>query len=67
MRQGRLFPNPLPDVSDEEVIDAFRIALQRGGKLSRLAELYLGTICAEHLLEELRGQGLEVFRRPLGE
>lgn len=67
MRQPYLFPDPRPEVTDEEVVDAFRIAVQRGGKLPRLAELYLSTICAEHLVEELRQQGLDVVRRPLGE
>jgi hypothetical protein len=66
MRQARLFPDPRADVSDEEVVAAFRVAIQRGGRLPRLAELYLGTVCAEHLVEELRGQGLDVVRRPLG-
>jgi hypothetical protein len=47
------------------VIHAFRIAIERGGRLPRLAELYLGTICAEHLVRELRGQGLEIVRRAL--
>jgi hypothetical protein len=65
MRQGSFFPDPRPDVTDEEVIHAFRIAIERGGRLPRLAELYLGTICAEHLVRELRGQGLEIVRRAL--
>jgi hypothetical protein len=65
-RQGSFFPDPRPDVTDEEVIHAFRIAIQRGGRLPRLAELYLGTVCAEHLVRELREQGLEVVRQPLG-
>ena len=67
MRQARLFPDPRPDLTDEEAVAAVRAAIERGGSLSRLAELYLATLCAEHLLRELRGQGLQVVRRPLGE
>ncbi len=62
MHQGRLFPDPLPEATDEEVVAAFRVAIERGGRLPRLAELYLNTICAEHLIEVLRGQGLEIVR-----
>ncbi len=66
MRQARRFPDPRPDLTDEEVVAAVRAAIERGGNLSRLAELYLATLCAGHLLRE-RGQGLEVVRRPLGD
>ncbi len=62
MHQGRLFPDPSPEATDEEVVAAFRVAIERGGRLPRLAELYLNTICAEHLIEVLRGQGLEIVR-----
>ena len=63
MRQGRLFPDPRPDLTDDEIIAAIRAAIDSGGRLSRPAELYLSAICAEHLVLELRGQGLEIVRR----
>lgn len=63
MEQGGLFPNQLPEATDEEVVAAFRVAIERGGRLPRLAELYLNTVCAEHLVEVLREQGLEFVRR----
>ncbi len=62
MDQRSLFPDPRPQVTDDEVVAAFRIAIARGGRLPRLAELYLSTVCAEHLVDELRGAGLEVVR-----
>ena len=62
MEQGRLFPDPRPSVTDEEVVAAIRTAISRGGRLSRMAELHLGTVCAEHLVKELRGAGLEIVR-----
>ena len=61
MRQGKFFCDPRPEVTDEEVVEAFRIALQRGGRLPRLADLYLSTVCAEHLIDELRAH---LDRRP---
>lgn len=66
MKQHRLFPDPRPAVTDEEIVAAFRIAIQRGGRLPRLADLYRSTICAEHLIDELRGEGLEIVRRAPG-
>jgi hypothetical protein len=65
MLQRRLFPDPRPDLTDEEVVAALRIAIERGGRLPRIADLYLNTICAEHVVEELRGLGLEVVRKPM--
>jgi hypothetical protein len=66
MHQRRRLPDPRPELTDQEVVAAFRIAIQRGGRLPRLADLYLSTICAEHLIEELRGEGLEIVRRAPG-
>jgi hypothetical protein len=65
-QQPRLFPDPRPPVTDDEVVAAFRIAIERGGRLPRLAELYLSTVCAEHLIDELRGAGLDVVRASPG-
>lgn len=63
MEQGSLFSDLRRNASDEEVVQVLRIALARGGRLPRLAELYLSSICAEHLLEELRLAELEVVHR----
>lgn len=62
MEQATLFPDPRPTVPDEELVAVFRGAILRGGRLSRLADLYLNTVCAEHLVHELRVAGLEVVR-----
>ena len=62
MEQGRLFPDPRPSVTDEEVVAAIRTAISSGGRLSRMADLHLCTVCAEHLVKELRGAGLEIVR-----
>lgn len=63
MKQGSLFPDPRQNATDEEVIHVLRIALSRGGRLPRMAELYLSGICAEHLVDELHLADLEVVRR----
>jgi hypothetical protein len=62
MEQGGLFPDPRPTVTDEELVVVFRGAISRGGRLSRMADLYLNAVCAEHLVHELRVAGLEVVR-----
>jgi hypothetical protein len=49
--------------TDEEVVAAFRIAIERREQPPRLAEIYLNTVAAEHLLKELRDQGLDAVRR----
>jgi hypothetical protein len=64
MEQANLFPDLRPTATDEEVMAAFRVAISRGGRLPRLAELYLSSICAEHLVDELRVAGLEIVKRP---
>jgi hypothetical protein len=60
MEQPSLFPDPRPTLTDEEVIAAFRAAISRSSRLSRLADLFLCTVCAEHLVDELHLAGLEV-------
>jgi hypothetical protein len=62
MKQGSLFPDPRPTVTDDELVVVFRGAISRGRRLSRMADLYLNTVCAEHLVHELRVAGLEVVR-----
>jgi hypothetical protein len=62
MEQGSLFPDPRPTVTDEELVAVFRCAISRGGRLSRMADLYLNAVCAEHLVHELRMAGLDVVR-----
>jgi hypothetical protein len=62
MEQGNFLFDPRPPVTDQEVIAAIRTAISNGGRLSRMADLYLCTVCAEHLVEELRVAGLEVVR-----
>jgi hypothetical protein len=59
-----LFADQRQDATNEEVVAAFRVAIQGGGRLPRLADLYLSTVCAKHLVDELRGTGLDVVRRP---
>jgi hypothetical protein len=62
MEQGSLFPDPRPTLTDDELVTVFRCAILRGGRLSRMADLYLNSVCAEHLVHELRVAGLEVVR-----
>jgi hypothetical protein len=62
MEQGTLFPDPRPTVTDEEIVTALRAAISRSSRLSRLADLFLCTVCAEHLVDELHLAGLEVVR-----
>jgi hypothetical protein len=62
MEQGTLFPDPRPTVPDEELVAVLRGAISHGGRLSRMADLHLNAVCAEHLVHELRVAGLEVVR-----
>lgn len=64
MTQGSLFHEPHPAVPDAEVIETLRAAIARAGRLPRSADLLLCGLCAEYLLDELRGAGL-VFVRPV--
>ena len=63
MEQRSLFPDTRRDATDAEVVAALRVAIARGGRLPRLAELFLASIGAEYLFDELRGAGLEFVRR----
>jgi hypothetical protein len=62
MEQGSLFLDPRPTLTDVEVVAAFRGAISRSSRLSRLADLFLGTVCVEHLVDELHLAGLEGVR-----
>ncbi|MCW3476272.1 hypothetical protein [Limobrevibacterium gyesilva] len=66
MTHGSLFPEPQPIVPDEEVVETLRAAIARGGRLPRSADMLLCGVCAEYLVEALRGAGLEVVRAPVG-
>ena len=63
MEQGTLFPVPYEALSDEQIAEILRCAISRAGRLSRSAELHLNSLCAEHLVAELRAADLEVVRR----
>jgi hypothetical protein len=63
MEQRHLFPIPYETLSDEQVAEVLWRAIAQGGRLSRGAELHLSTLCAEHLVAELRAADLEVVRR----
>jgi hypothetical protein len=41
-----------------------RAAIARAGRLPRSADLLICGLCAQYLVDELRGAGLEVVRRP---
>jgi hypothetical protein len=64
MVQGSLFSEPQPAVPTEEVVETLRAAIARAGRLPRSADLFICGLCAQYLIEELRGGGLEVVRRP---
>jgi hypothetical protein len=64
MTRGSLFPEAYRSVPDAEVIEVLRSAMARGGRLPRLADLFLCGLCAEYLVDELRGAGFEVVRAP---
>ena len=62
MEQRSLFPDTRPALSDDEIAEVLRQAILRGRRWHRAADLYLAGICAEHLVDELRGADLEVVR-----
>ncbi len=62
MVQGSLFPELQLTVPDEEVVETLRAAIARAGRLPRSADLLLCGLCAQYLVEELHGAGLEVVR-----
>ncbi len=63
MQQGTLFAGLQRNATDEEVVQVLRLAIARGGRLPRMAELYLSSVCAEHLLEALRRARLGVVHQ----
>jgi hypothetical protein len=63
MEQPSLFPDTRHDATDAEVVSALRVAIARGGRLPRFAELYLASISAEYLVDALRSAGLDFVRR----
>ena len=63
MQRGSFFPDLRQNATDEEVVEVVRFALMRGGRLPRLAELFLTDVCAEHLVEQLRLADLEFVKR----
>lgn len=66
MTHGSLFPEAPRFVPDEEVIATLRRAIARSGRLPRSADMLLCGLCAEYLVDELRGAGLKVVRAPSG-
>jgi hypothetical protein len=57
-----LFETPPDELSDEEIAAVLRQSIAAAGRLSRLADVYLAGICAEHLVDGLRAAGLLVVR-----
>jgi hypothetical protein len=60
--RGNLFPEPRTLVPDKEVVETLRAAIARAGWLPRSADLLLCGLCAQYLVEELRGAGLDIVR-----
>ena len=61
--QRNLFPEPPATVPDDEVAAVLRGAIAAAGRLPRAADMLLCGLCAEYLVEELRGAGFDVVRR----
>ena len=57
-----LFIPPHDELTDEEVAAILRQSIANAGRLPRQAEVFLASICAEHLVEGLRAAGLLVVR-----
>jgi hypothetical protein len=64
MEQGSLFPDPREPASDDEVVEVLRAAIASSRGLSRMSDLTLSGVCAEHLVDRLHLADLEVVRRP---
>jgi hypothetical protein len=62
MEQENLFPEAPNVLSDKEIAAVLHAAIAGGIRRHREADLYLSTICAEHLATELRLVGLVVVR-----
>lgn len=65
MIQGTLFPEAPSTVPDDEVVETLRAAIACAGRLPRPADLLLCGLCAQYLLDELHGAGLNVVRARL--
>jgi hypothetical protein len=57
-----LFVPPHEVLSDEDIAGVLRQSIGDAGRLPRHAEVFLAGICAEHLVDGLRGAGLLVAR-----
>jgi hypothetical protein len=57
-----LFQPPQQELSDAEIAAILRQAIARGGRLSRQADVFLASVCANHLVDGLREAGLIVAR-----
>jgi hypothetical protein len=64
MEQDSLFPDLPTALTDEEIAGVLRAVIGRGIRGSREADLYLTSICARYLVDELRLAGLVVVRPP---
>jgi hypothetical protein len=64
MEQRDLFPLLYQPVAEDEVARILTTAISRGEKQPREADLYLSTVCAEYLLDQLTAAGPTVVRRP---
>jgi hypothetical protein len=61
--QGSLFPDPRLTATDDEVVEVLRAAIASSRGLSRMSDLILSGVCAEHLVERLHLAGLEIVRQ----
>jgi hypothetical protein len=52
-----LFVQPHEELTDDEVADVLRQSIANAGRLPRHADLFLASICAEHLVDSLRAAG----------
>jgi hypothetical protein len=57
-----LFSQPYEEVLDEEVATILRQSIANAGRLPRHVDVFLASICAEHLVDGLRAAGLQVIR-----
>jgi hypothetical protein len=57
-----LFAEPHEQLSDEDIADVLRQSIANAGQLSLHADVFLASICAEHLVDGLRAAGLLVVR-----
>jgi hypothetical protein len=60
MVQPSLFPfdDPPRELSDTELTDMVHGFIVRGMHLSREADLFLASLCAGHLVQQLRAEGV---------